>query len=163
MSTPQARLGQLWSRMSGSVVGRWSFSRIFGWFVPYSATVGARILHLEPGLCRTELPDRRRVRNHLDSIHAVALINLGELTSGLAMTMALPSDVRGIVTELLASYHKKARGTLYGEARVTVPAVGDAPVDTRVATIITDQLGEQVCRVETIWRLERRRSGSAPA
>jgi acyl-coenzyme A thioesterase PaaI-like protein len=132
------------------------FSRIFGWFVPYSGTVGATIEELEPGRCRAVIRDRRRLRNHLESIHAVALANVGELTSGLAMTLALPDQIRGIVTELRASYLKKARGTLTALAEVTVPDLAGGPIDHRVETVITDQAGEVVCRVATVWRLERR-------
>lgn len=155
MKSPRDRLEHLWRRLAPLPGGRWLFARIFGWAVPYSNTIGAEIGHLEPGLCRTTLPDRRRIRNHLSSVHAVALVNLGEMTSGLAMTLALPSDVRGIVTEIAATYSKKGRGTLTAEARVTVPAVGVTPVETPVETLIRDGDGATVCRVRTVWRLER--------
>jgi acyl-coenzyme A thioesterase PaaI-like protein len=153
MASQRDRLDSLWRRLSPLPAGRWLFSRVFGWFVPYSNSIGATVRELEPGYCRTTLIDRRRIRNHLDSIHAVALVNLGELTSGLAMTMALPAEVRGIVTEIGAGYRKKARGPLVGEARVVVPRVGAEPVDARIETLITDHTGELVCRVHTIWRL----------
>ena len=158
MSSISGPLGNLWRRLAPLPGGPWLFSRIFGRFVPYSGSVGATIRTLEPGYCRVTLRDRRRVRNHLDSIHAVALVNLGEMTSGLAMTMALPDSIRGIVTEIGAVYLKKARGALVAEARVTVPAVSTEPVDFRVETSITDASGTEVCRVHTVWRLSKRRS-----
>jgi acyl-coenzyme A thioesterase PaaI-like protein len=153
MASHRDRLHSLWRQLSPLPAGGWLFSRILGWFIPYSNSIRATVRQLEPGHCRATMRDRRRLRNHLDSIHAIALVNLGELTSGLAMTMALPPGVRGIVTEIGAVYLKKARGALAGEARVTVPEVGAEPVDTRVETLITDQAGELVCRVHTIWRL----------
>ncbi len=158
MASPRDSLARLWNRFSPLPGGTWLFSRAFGRFVPYTGTVGAIVRVLEPGYCRATLRDRRRVRNHLGSIHAVALVNLGELTSGLAMTMALPSEIRGIVTEIGAVYLKKARGDLTAEARVTVPEVGADPVEIRVETVITDAQSASsdiVCTVHTVWRLAR--------
>jgi len=130
--------------------------------VPYSGSIGANIVVLEPGHCRATLRERRRIRQHLRSVHAVALVNLGEMTSGLAMTLALPAGVRGIVTRLEAAYSKKARGVLTAEARVTVPSVGSQPVDHRVETTICDAGSEVVCQVTTIWRLERIPEATVP-
>lgn len=155
MASTSRTLARLWRRLSPWPGGRWIFSRLFGWFVPYSGTVAPLIEALEPGYCRACLRDRRRVRNHLSSVHAVALVNLGELTSGLAMTMALDPGVRGIVTAIGADFKRKARGRLQAEARVVPPPVADV-VDTRVETSITDSSGEEVCRVHTIWRLAPR-------
>ncbi len=155
MASRQEQLANLWTRCIGLPAGRWIFSRLFGWFVPYSGSIGATVQELEPGHCRVTINDRRALRNHLRSVHAVALVNAGEMTSGLAMTLALPPDIRGIVTRIAADYLKKARGPLVATARVTVPPVGNLPVDHRVETTITDQSGDVVCRVTTVWRLAR--------
>lgn len=155
MASRQEQLANLWTRCIGLPAGRWIFSRLFGWFVPYSGSIGATVQELEPGHCRVTINDRRALRNHLRSVHAVALVNAGEMTSGLAMTLALPPDIRGIVTRIAADYLKKARGPLVATARVTVPPVGNLPVEHRVETTITDQSGDVVCRVTTVWRLAR--------
>lgn len=155
MARERDRLATLWTRCAGLPAGRWIFSRLFGWHVPYSGSIGATVQNLDSGYCRITVRDRRALRNHLRSVHAVALVNAGEMTSGLAMTMALPPEIRGIVTSIAANYPKKARGQLTATARVTVPPVGDSPVDHRVETIITDPTGDVVCHVSTIWRLAR--------
>lgn len=150
---PTRRLLGLWRHLAPLPGGRWVFARLLSLVVPYSGTIGARVEALEPGYARLRLPDRRRVRNHLRSIHAVALINLGELTSGLAMTTALPGGTRSIVTHLETEFAKKARGILKAECRATPPSVVTGPVDQVVEAVITDLAGDIVARVRVRWRL----------
>lgn len=152
LPAPGDRVRRLWDRLSPLPGGRWLFSRVLGWIVPYSGALGARVEALEPGRCRAELRDRRRVRNHLDSVHAVALVNLGELVTGLATVTALPPGVRAIVVELRAQYGKKARGRLSAECRTEVAAVG-ATREHVARAEIRDRAGDTVARVEATWRL----------
>jgi acyl-coenzyme A thioesterase PaaI-like protein len=110
------------------------------------------VLSLEPGHARIAMRDRRAVRNHLQSIHAVALINVAELASGLAMTTALPSNVRGIVTRIRMEYLKKARGTVVAESSCTVPSVTEDE-EHDFATEIRDADGDVVARAAVTWKL----------
>ncbi|MDZ4257497.1 MAG: DUF4442 domain-containing protein, partial [Gemmatimonadales bacterium] len=122
--------------------------------VPYTGSIGARVERLEPGDVAVSLREKRAVRNHLRSIHAIALVNLAEVTSGLAMLTAVGSDVRGIVTGLRIRYDKKARGRLVATSVVSPPPLGDDidGVDAEVTAVIRDAAGDVVAEATVTWR-----------
>ena len=149
---PGAKLLDLWHRWHTLPGGRWLFSYLLGWRGPYSGSIRPQVKDLGPGHARVEMADRRRVRNHLNSVHALALANLGEMASGLAMLCALPSGVRGIVVGISIEYFKKARGRLVATSESTVPEVtGDTEYE--VQADIRDPAGDTVARVTVRWRL----------
>jgi acyl-coenzyme A thioesterase PaaI-like protein len=105
---------QAWDMLEGVPRGRALYSRLLGVLIPYTGSIHAEVKQLTPGFSRVELPDRRNVRNHLSSIHAIALCNLAELTGNSALAYSLPPDARFIVSRLDIRYLKKARGTITG-------------------------------------------------
>jgi acyl-coenzyme A thioesterase PaaI-like protein len=152
LASPGERLRSTWRTLSPLPGGRWLFSRVLRFMNPYSGAVGARVETLEPGYAKLTLRDRRAVRNHLNSVHAIALANIAELASGLAMLTGLPDTVRGIPTAIDIQYLKKARGLLTAEARVTVPNVTE---DTtyEVHSTVTNAAGEAVATATVHWKL----------
>jgi acyl-coenzyme A thioesterase PaaI-like protein len=150
-----ARLLAAWRRVEGVPGGRWLFSRMVGRMAPYTGSMGARVESLEPGRAQVRLRDRRRVRNHLRSVHAIALANLGELASGLAATAAMPAGVRGIPTSIRIDYLKKARGLLTAVGTAQLPDVGTDAVTAEVQAVIRDVAGDDVAIVRVEWKLER--------
>jgi len=154
-SDATVRLFAAWRRLAPLPGGKWIFSKLLGWTAPYTGSIGARVELLEPGHVRVSLRDRRAVRQHLGSVHAVALVNLAEVTSGLAMLGAAGPGVRGIVTALRIEYHKKARGLLLAESFATPPTVTE-PTDAEVTASITDSEGDVVAVATVTWRLAPR-------
>ena len=128
------------------------FSLLVGWMTPYSGTLGARVQELQPGWCRVTLRDRRRVRNHLASVHAMALANLAEMASGLAVLVGLPPGIQGIVTGFSITYQKKARGLLTAECQVIGLDVTKEQ-EYEAGVTVTDAQGEVVATATARWRL----------
>jgi uncharacterized protein (TIGR00369 family) len=120
--------------------------------IPYTGKLGATVVELERGRARVRLRERRAVRNHLKSFHAMSLANLAELTTGLAVLGGLPDTVRGILVGFEISYVKKARGTLHAEATCEIPEVTEA-VDYAVEANIVDEAGDIVATARALWRL----------
>ena len=152
MATTAARHHSLWRTHSPHPGGRWLFARIFARTVPYSASTRPSVRRLEPGYAEVSIPDRRANRQHLGSVHAIALMNVAEMASGLAMTAGLPAGVRGIVREMRMEYMKKARGTITAVSRVAIPTV-TADQDFDVTADCLDPSGAVVARATVRWRL----------
>jgi len=151
---PGGMIAVWWKRLSRVPFGRTLFSVFIGRVAPYTGSMGARVQELSPGHSRWTLRDRRKVRNHLNSIHAVALVNLAEVASGTAMLTALPPGIRGIVTGISMQYLKKARGLVTAERNCTVPEViGETTCDVHAE--VRDAAGDVVARGTVSWLLRR--------
>ena len=153
MSAIGERLLNSWNRLSRLPGGRRLFARMLARTVPYSGTIRPDVLSLEPGHARVALVERRALRNHFHSVHAIALANLGELASGLAMTLCLPRDVRGIPIRIEIDYLKKARGRIVADGRASCPSVVAQSTDAQATAELRDEAGDVVARVVVAWRL----------
>ena len=146
-----------WGRATRWPGGRWLFGRTIGWRVPYAGTVAPRVLDLDSGYARVGMSDRRAVRNHLRSIHAIALVNLGELTANLALMTRQPRHGRWIVTGVEVVYSKKARGRIVAVCRLEQPLDWSCPQDAEGCAELFDSGGERVAVVRQRWRLGPRK------
>lgn len=150
----------LWDRLAPLPAGRWLFSRAIGRVVPYTGSVRPDVLELRAGHALIAMRDRRAVRNHLRSLHAIALANLAEFTTGLPLAYAVQPEGRAILLSLHVEYVKKARGTVTGTADFRPPdprveSEVDIPVELR------DSAGDVVARGRVRWRVGPAR-GSRP-
>jgi len=142
-----------WKKMQRWPAGQWLFSRAVCSKAPYFATIAPRITRLEPNLCEARIPDRRKVHNHIGTVHAIALCNLAELCAGLMTDASLPPGMRWIPKGMSVRYLKKARGTLSGSATPATPfVIADAGYEVPVEVTVRDATGEAVfdARV-TMW------------
>jgi acyl-coenzyme A thioesterase PaaI-like protein len=152
LSAPGPTIRAWWNRLAPLPGGKALFGWILRRLTPYTGSIRPQVVVLEPGHALVELADRRRVRNHLNSVHAVALVNLAEVTSGLALMVGLPAETRGILAGLSISYLKKARGRLSAECRCAIPTVTQDQ-EYEIEAVIKDGAGDVVARATARWRL----------
>lgn len=138
-----------WKRLSGLPGGIWFFSRAVGFLIPYTGSIRPRVEEARPGFARVSMPDRRAVRNHLHSLHAVALVNLGEFTTGIATHFAMADDDRAILTNISAEYLRKARGRITATATLEQNAPLYGPIVVK-ATLFNED-NAVVAVVEATW------------
>jgi uncharacterized protein (TIGR00369 family) len=134
-----------WRALSGLPGGKRVFSLAVGAAAPYTGTIDARVLDLRDNYAKVRLADRRAVRNHLKSVHAVALVNLAEMTGNLALAYSLPDDARFIVAGLSIEYVKKARGPITATSEPP-PVSTSERREIPVEVTMTNESGEVVAR-----------------
>ncbi|MBT3205239.1 MAG: DUF4442 domain-containing protein [Gammaproteobacteria bacterium] len=143
-------LRKYWTFCSGMPFGQWFFSKAIGFIAPYSGTISARVVHLEPGQGEVTLQEHRIVRNHLKSIHAIALVNLAEMVTGLTLMNSLPDNTRGILTGIQMQYLKKARGLLTAKCVCEIPVTNEKN-EMEIIGKITDEEGDVVATALASW------------
>lgn len=145
-----ATLRAAWNKMSSIPGGARLFGKMVGRAAPYTGTIDPEVLELRPGYAKVQMRDRSRVRNHLRCIHAVALINLAEVSSGLAFLFGLPPKTRGILKGLSIDYIKKGRGTLTAECYSVIPQTNER-AEHLVEVVTRDASGDIVTRAQAKW------------
>lgn len=151
----------LYRRLAPLPGGRWLYSRLICFKAPYFATISPHFVALAPGRCEVRIRDRRRMHNHIGTVHAIALCNLAELTAGVMTDATVPADMRWIPRGMSVEYLKKAVGTMHGVAtpEVALPTSAEGAREWPVAVQVTDAAGEVVFRARVMmWVSPRKRA-----
>lgn len=136
-----------WSQLSPLPAGKQLFSRAVSFAARYTGTIRPRVTLLEQGRCLAEMDDTPKVRNHLKSVHAVALLNLAELAGNLALSYSMPNDARFIVAGMSMDYVKKARGKITAEG-IAPPIPTSERKEYEVNVELRNDAGETVARAK---------------
>ena len=104
-----SQVQKLWSATAAiPVVGNRVFSFVFAQKAPYFATIRPRFVVIEPNHVELVISKRRRVHNHLKTVHAIALCNGLEAAMGALAEVTIPSDKRWIPKGMDIAYTAKA-------------------------------------------------------
>lgn len=130
----------LWQRLGRLPLGDRLFSVAFGRKAPYFASIRPRFTVVEPHHVELVIPDRRRVHNHLGTVHAIALCNGLEAAMGALAEVSIPRGKRWIPKGMEVSYTAKADSDITCVAETTAEqwASGDPDLPVRVRGVRAD-------------------------
>ncbi len=136
-----------WNRLKASGPGRWLFSRFVCFKAPYFSSISPLFLRLETGIAVVSIKKRHKVKNHIGTIHAIAMANLCEIAAGTVMEASLPLTMRWIPKGMTIQYLAKAESTVTVTAKMEAVAHGD-PRDIIVDCSVKDVNGKEVVHAD---------------
>jgi len=144
-----------YEKLSGLPFGKYIFSRLFCLKAPYFGTIKPHFAQLRKGLCVVEIKKRRRVQNHIGTVHAIAMCNMAEAAAGLCVEASISDGLRWIPKKMEVEYIKKAQTNLKAvcEFDPKVLVAGEVPVEVKV----TDTNNEPVFRAKIVMYLSPRK------
>ena len=127
-------------------VGRWAFTKAVCVKAPYFGSMHPSVLAVTPGRAEVKVPNRRRVHNHIRTVHAIAMCNAAEMAMGVAGEAAIPPSHRWIPAGMTVKYLARAETDVIATAELPMdawPPAEAANVDVPVS--VRDAGGTEVC------------------
>jgi acyl-coenzyme A thioesterase PaaI-like protein len=128
MFAGMANVMDLYQQVTRLPAGKKLFSILFSQKAPFFATVRPRFVELRPNYAELRIKKRRRVQNHIGTLHVIAICNGLEAAMGALAEVTVPADKRWIPKGMDVSYTAKATSDITCVAE-TDPAAwtGDDP------------------------------------
>ncbi|MDJ0760286.1 MAG: hotdog fold domain-containing protein [Woeseiaceae bacterium] len=152
---PQSKTLNTWNRLSGTAAGRWLFSRAVCIKAPYFMSIRPVMDELEPGRAVARLKKRRRVQNHIGTVHAIACANLCEFVAGLLAEATTPVGMRWIPKGMTIDYLAKAGTSLRAVGQMP-DVTQDENQDVVVSVDVFDREGTIVVHADITMYLSVR-------
>lgn len=137
-------------------------SKSFGRVVPFFGTAGIRIEELSHSQVVMTLQNRRKVQNHIRTVHAAAMTLLAESATGILMGMNVPDDKYMVIKSLHVDFQKKASGAMKAVATLTPEQVRSAQNDSEgeilVPVSVSDASGNEPVACQMLWAWKPKRA-----
>lgn len=133
----------MYNKASKLPAGKWIFSKALCVVAPYFGSIKPMFDELRPNYCQISIKKRRKVQNHIGTVHAIAMCNMAELAGGTMTDISIPKGARWIPAGMTVQYVKKAKTDLV--------AIADGSSldwtvngDVIVPVVVKDTVGETV-------------------
>ncbi len=103
---------KLYEKAKSLPLGKRLFSYAIARKSPYFHSIGAQIKNIEHNKIKVSLKKRRKLHNHIRTVHAIAMCNLCEFAGGVLMEASIPKHRRWIPRGMSVQYLKKAETNL---------------------------------------------------
>lgn len=132
-----------------------ALSKIMGKIIKFAGTSGIRVEKLTPNECVIVMPNRKKVQNHIGSVHAAAMGLLAESATGFMTGMTVPDDRIIVIRTMELEYQKRASGDMKAVASFSeeqVKYIENTPKgDIEVPVVITDETGTETVKAKMVW------------
>jgi uncharacterized protein (TIGR00369 family) len=158
------RLARVVHKFDGLPPGlrRFFITWAFGGTVHFVRTAGLKFEELTEERAMVTIRNKRRVQNHIGTVHAAVVALLGETATGAVFGMSVPDDKIPVLRSMRINYTRRSQGALRAEAWLSAEqrasCARDEKGDIAVPVKITDATGEATVECEYIWawRLKRK-------
>jgi len=135
-------------------MGRRLFSAYGARQAPYFKTISPLITSLETNRCEILIKKRKRVQNHIGTVHAIAVANGLEMAMGFMAEASIPKNLRWIPKGMQLEYTSKAGSDI--RCRANVPNNAWQPGNLVVSVEAVDKDDVVVVAGEiTLWISEK--------
>ena len=152
------RVLDLWNTTTKLPQGQRVFSMLFAQKAPYFASIRPRFTEVRPDHAELVIRKRRRVHNHIGTVHAIALCNGLEAAMGALAEATIPPGKRWIPQGMEVAYTAKADSdiTCIAETNPEQWTSGDPDLPVQVRGVDPD--GQVVIEgVIRLWVTDKKR------
>lgn len=133
----------------------WLLSKIIGRVVRFAGTAGTRIEKLTPQECIIVLRNKKKVQNHIGSVHAAAIALLAETATGLMTGLTVPDTRILVIRNLELQYVRRATGDMRAVAHFSDEDIAyiehTEKGEIEVPIKITDSTGTETAQARMLW------------
>jgi uncharacterized protein (TIGR00369 family) len=132
-----------------------ALSKAMGRVIKYAGTSGLRFEKLTPNECIVVIPNRKKVQNHIGSVHAAAMGLLAETATGFMTGLTVPDNRIIVIKSMNLEYLKQATGDMKAVATFSNEQVAyienNEKGDINVPVVITDEKGVESVKATMVW------------
>ncbi len=132
-------------------------TKLFCSKVKFAGTSGIKILKVSENVVEIKLANKKRVRNHIGGIHAVAAAVLAESATGIVFGMNVPDSHIPLIKSMTINYQRRMQGDLHAVATLSAEQIveinSSEKGDVTIAVKITDESGQEPieCLMQWAW------------
>ncbi|MFY9179817.1 MAG: DUF4442 domain-containing protein, partial [Venatoribacter sp.] len=133
----------------------WALSTVIGRVVRFAGTAGTRVEKLTPNECVIVMRNKKKVQNHIGSVHAAAMALMAESATGFITGLSVPDSRILVIKTLELEYLRRATGDMKAVANFSDEQVAyiknTEKGDVEVPIVITDSTGQETTKARMVW------------